>query len=205
MKTVTKKPVPFIAWCVLAAAALLVAGCAGQKGPATQAIASIETTLGSIRDDAAKYASTELQQAETALAGLKDSLARKDYKGVIAAAPGVTAQVAALQSAVTAKKAEVQAAMAAAGDQWRAMSADLPNMIAAIESRVDTLGQSKKLPKTLSADAFKAAKEGLDFMKSTWAEASKLFGSGNAVDAVAKANAVKEKGAEVLKLLGMGQ
>jgi len=186
-------------WMALVAIALLAAGCAKEKEPAGQAIASIEATLNSIHDDAAKYAATELQQVDAGLASLKESFAKKDYKGVMAAAPGVTAEVAALQS----KVAEAHAAAGAAGDQWRAISAEVPNMVAAIQSRVDTLGESKKLPKGLSAESFQAAKDGLEFMKTTWAEATRSFGAGNPVDAVAKANTVKEKGTEVLKLLGM--
>lgn len=186
-------------WFALFALGLLLGGCAKEKEPAGQAIASIEATLNLIHDDAAKYAATELQQADAGLASLKDSFAKKDYKGVVAAAPGVTAQVAALRS----KVAEAHAAAAAAGDQWRALSADVPNMVAAIQSRVDTLGESKKLPKGLTAESFQAAKDGLEFMQTTWAEATRSFGAGDPVDAVAKANTVKEKGTEVLKLLGM--
>jgi hypothetical protein len=188
-------------WAALLSLGLLVAGCAKEKEPASQAIASIEATLNPIHDDAARYAAPELQQADAGLASLKDSFAKKDYEGVIAAAPGVTAQVAALQ----AKVAEGHAAAGAAGDQWRVLSADIPNMVAAIQSRVNTLGESKKLPKGLSAESFQAAQDGLEFMKTVWAEATRSFGLGNPVDAVAKANTVKEKGTQVLKLLGMGQ
>jgi len=183
------------------ALALLAAGCASEKEPARQALMSVEATLNSMRDDATRYAATELQQADAALSGLKDSFAKKDYKAVLAGAPALTSQIQALQ----AKVAEAHAAMAAAGDQWRAMAADVPNMVAAIQSRVDTLSQAKKLPKNLTADAFQSAKDGLESMKSTWTEATKAFGAGNPLEAVAKASTVKEKGAEVLKLLGMEQ
>ena len=40
-------------------------------------------------------------------------------------------------------------------------------------------------------------------MKSNWAAANDAFNSGNAIDAAAKAQAVKDKGAEVLKQLGL--
>ena len=186
-------------WAALVAMALLVGGCAKEKEPAAQAIASIEATLNLVHDDAAKYAAPELQQADAGLASLKDSYAKKDYKGVVAASPGVIAQVAELR----AKVSEAHAAAGAAGDQWRAISADVPNMVAAIQSRVDTLGESKKLPKGLTAESFQAAKDSLEFMKTTWAEATRSFGAGNPVDAVAKGNTVKEKGTEVMKLLGM--
>jgi hypothetical protein len=76
-------------------------------------------------------------------------------------------------------------------------------MIGAITSRVDILSKSKKLPANVSQQSFDSAKLGLDMMNATWAEATAAAASGNPVDAVAKARIVKEKGEEVLGLLGM--
>ena len=136
---------------------------------------------------------------EAQVASLKDKLAKGDYKAVLAEAPQVQAAVASLQETVSGKKH----AMAEATGQWNSLSADVPKMVAAIQSRVDILGQSRKLPKNVSQAAFDSAKSGLDYMKSTWAEATSAFSSGDAVGAVDKANAVKQKGNEVLQQLGM--
>ncbi len=193
-----------IKWLGLVLAAFLLAACASQKGPAEKAVTDIEASLAPIRDDAAKYASTELQQVEDGLASLKDNLSKQDYKAVVAAAPAVSAQLSALQQTVNTKRAEAQAAMAAASDQWKTLSAEVPDMVSAIQSRVDILDKSKRLPKNVSRDAFQAAKDGLDFMKSTWAEATAAFGAGDPVNAVSKAQAVKDRGTEVLAQLGMG-
>jgi hypothetical protein len=65
------------------------------------------------------------------------------------------------------------------------------------------LSASKKLPKALTQASFDYAKTGLGVISRTWAEASAAATSGNAIDAVAKAKMVKEKGAEVMALLGM--
>jgi len=189
-------------WPVLAMA-LIIAGCAGQKEPATQAVAEIETSLNSLRADAEQYAAEELQQADSALASLKDSLAGKDYKAVVAAAPAVSGQVSALRQTIDTKRSEMEAAVAAAKEQWTALSADIPNMVSAIQSRVDTLGKSRSLPRNVSSANFQSAKDGLEFIKSTWAQATADFDAGNAVDAVSKAQAVKDRGTEVLSLLGM--
>jgi len=189
-------------WLPLLVAALLV-GCAGQKEPATKAVADIESTVASLRPDAQTFAPGELQQVEDVLGGLKEQLAKKDYKAVVAAAPGVAAQVDSLKQLVTSKRSEREAAVAAASQQWQALSADVPKMVEAIQSRVDILSQARKLPKTLSAESFQSAKDGLEQMKSAWAEATAKFGAGNPVDAVAKGQAVKEKGNEVMQLLGM--
>jgi hypothetical protein len=193
-----------VKWLALIVMALLTAACGPRKELADKVVSDVETSVGAIRTDAEKFAPTELQQVDTAIASLKDTLAKGDYKAVVDAAPGVSSQVSALQQTVSAKRREATAAMAVATDQWKALSAEVPDMLSAIQSRVDVLGQSRKLPKNVTADAFQSAKDGFEFMKTTWAEATSQFGSGDPVSAVAKGQSVKDKGAEVLKLLGMG-
>ncbi len=190
-------------WPALLAVAMIGAGCAGQKEPATKALADVQSSLNTVRADAEKYAPGELQQADDAVASLDDSLARKDYKAVVAAAPAVAGRISALQQTVATKRGEMETAIAAATEQWTALSTDVPDMVSAIQSRVDVLSKSRSLPRNLSKENFQDAKDGLESMKSAWTEATALFGAGNAVDAVNKAQAVKEKGAEVLELLGM--
>lgn len=190
-------------WLPLLVAALLSAGCAGQKGPATQAVEQAEAGLSALRPDATRYAPDELRQADAAVAELKNSLAKKDYPSVVANAPAISSQISALQQTVATKKTEMDAAVAAATQQWQPLAADVPQMVEAIQSRIDTLGKSRKLPKNLSAEALQSAKDGLESMKIAWDEATSMFGAGNAVDAVTKGRAVQEKGREVMQLLGM--
>jgi len=189
-------------WIVFAVA-LLAIGCANQKGPAEQAVATIESAVAAIKDEAAKYAPSDLQGVEASISSLKEKIAKGDYKAVLADAPAVTAAVDSLKQAVATKKSEAEAAMAAATTEWNALSADVPKMVEAIQSRVDILGKSSKLPKSVSQESFDAAKSGLESMKATWAEASAAFASGDAVGAVAKANSVKQTGNDVLQKLGM--
>lgn len=190
-------------WLALLVMALFMTACARQKEPATKAVAEIETSVNTLRDDASKYAAAEFKPVEDSLASLKASLASGDYKAVLAAAPGLSAQLTTLQQSVADKKKEAEAALAAATEQWKALSTEVPDMLAAIQSRVDVLSQSKRLPKNLKAEAFQAAKDGLEAMKTGWSEAGSEFSSGAAAAAVTKAQAAKDKGAEVLKLLGM--
>jgi hypothetical protein len=184
----------------LCAAVLVIAACANLKEPATQAVASAEASLAALKDEAAKYAPDALTPVEAEVAAMKDSLAKKDYKTVMASGPKVTASIAALKDTIAAKKAEMEAALAS---QWTALSADLPKMVEAIQSRVDTLSKSRKLPKNVDKAAFEAAKSGLESLKATWAEATSASSSGNIADAVAKAQAVKDKGTEIMSQLGM--
>lgn len=192
------------AWATTTFVALLIlAACASQKEPASQAIASIETTLASIKEDAAKYLPEDFSSIDSSLAGLKDSFAKGDYKAVLAAAPDVSNRVASLKQATEAKKAEVEAAAGQAREKWASYNADLPKMVEAIQSRVDMLSKSKKLPRNVSQEAFDSAKSGLETMKANWTEATTAFAAGEAVDAVTRAEAVKQKGTEVMQALNM--
>lgn len=184
----------------LVASALLALGaCSMQKGPATEAISTVEAALAEVKEDAARYLPDELQGVESSLASLKDNFAKGEYKAVLGAVPGITSSIDTLKTNVAAKVQESTAAAA----EWGSYAADLPQMVQAIQSRVDTLSASRRLPRGIDAAAFDSAKAGLDWMKSEWSTATSAFEGGNAIDAVARAKAVKAKGEEVLQLLGM--
>ena len=183
----------------MAAASLLVAGCGKMKNEATETVSSIESSVAAMKDDGTRYAPIAYQGVESTLATLKDSLAKEDYKTVLAGTPKLKEAVESLKTAIASGKEQFDAATT----EWVAMSADVPQMVAAIQSRVDTLSSSKRLPKNVSKEAFDSAKSGLETMKATWAEASAAFTDGKPAEAAEKARAVKAKGAEVLAALGM--
>lgn len=182
------------------AAALLAVGCANQKEPATKAIADVDAALSTLRDEASQYASTELQSVDSALASLKANLEKGDYKAILAGAPALQGQVETLRQTVADKKAEV---LEAARGQWATASSDLPKMVGAIQSRLDILTKSKKLPKGLDQVTLDSAVANFDTMKSSWGEATTAATSGDFVDAMSKAEVVRAKGAEVMAALGM--
>lgn len=184
-------------------ATLLAVGCANQKEPATKAVADAEATLATFRDEASRYAATELQSAEAAIASLKASLDKGDYKAVVAGSPALSTQLESLRTTVTDKKAEAEAANEAAKANWAPLSADVPKMVEAIQSRVDILSKSKRLPKGLAPATFDSAKASFEEMKATWTQATTAAASGNAVEAVTQGEAAKAKGTEVMTALGM--
>ena len=184
-------------------AALLLSGCNTQKGPAERAVAGAQAALETVRDDAQKYAPEQLGGVEAKLSDMKGSFEKGDYAGVLAAAPGVTAAISGLKDAAAAKKNEAVAALAKAKDDWGPASTAVPKMVDDLAKRVETLSKSKKLPKGVTKEAVAAAKTGLDSLKSTWADASNAASSGDFTTAMAKADAVKSKAAEMMKSLGM--
>jgi hypothetical protein len=144
-----------------------------------------------------KYVIAGLCVASLLAVGACGNKKEAEAKAASAAAAATAAQEA------QAAAAAAQQAQAAASAEWATLGTDLPKMISAIQSRVDILSKSKKLPAKLSQESFDSAKAGLDMINSTWSEASAAAASGNAVDAVAKAKLVQQKGQEVLALLGM--
>jgi hypothetical protein len=190
-------------WLLATLAAVAVSGCMSQKAPAEQAVASAETALAAVRDSAQKYLPDQLQSVEAQLTSMKDSLNKGDYQAVLAAAPNLNSAISGLKDAAEAKKAEAEAALAKAKDAWGPMSTDVPKMVDAIQSRVDTLSKSHHLPKGVTKDNVAAAKAGLDNLKSAWSDASNAAASGDYTTAVTKAQAVKDQASDVMKSLGM--
>jgi len=188
---------------LLGLAAVLVVGCANQKGPAEQAVAGAETALAAVRDDAQKYVPDRLQAVDAQLAALKDNLAKGDYRAALTGAPTVNSAIRSLKDAAEAKKADAGAALARAKDAWGPLSTEVPKMVDATENRVTALSKSHHLPKGVTKEGLAAARSGVDLLKSMWSEASNASASGDFTTAVTKAQAVKDKAAEIMRSLGM--
>jgi hypothetical protein len=194
----------FTGFLSVALAALLLVGCANQMEPAKKAIADIEAAIAAAGPDAAQYIPDELQAVTGQLADLKAKFDQKDYKGIIAAAPALLTQAQGLAGAASsAKEAAMAAALEAMNAEWTTLSGTLPAAVAAIESRVDILSKSKKLPANLDATTFESVKTGLADAKSLWDQATAAQASGNIEAAVTAARQVKEKADAALTALGM--
>jgi hypothetical protein len=190
-------------WLLATLATVLIVGCSSQKGPAEQAVGSAEAALASVRDMAQKYAPEQLGAVEAQLQSAKDSLAQGDYKAVLASAPALSTAISGLKDTAAAKQADAEAALAKAKDAWGPMSADVPKMVDAIQSRVDILSKSHHLPKGVTKDSLNSAKSGLDSMKSAWSDANSAATSGDYTTAMSKAQAVKDQATQIMQSLGM--
>ena len=71
----------------IVAAALLVTGCGRMKNEATEALGKIESSVAALKDEGTKYAPVAYQGVESTLKTLKDSLAKGEYKTVLAGTP----------------------------------------------------------------------------------------------------------------------
>lgn len=190
-------------WVLAMLAAVFVTACQNQKAPAEQAIASAESALTNIRDMATRYAPDQLQAVDAQLNSAKDSLAKGDYKAVLAGMPALNSAISSLKDTATAKQQEVDAANDKAKDAWGPLSSDVPKMVDAIQSRVDILSKSHHLPKGVTKESLATAKSSVDSMKSAWGDASNAATSGDYSTAVSKAQAVRDQASQVMQSLGM--
>jgi len=186
-------------WVLIALAAFLIAGCQSQRTPAEQAVQSAESALTDVRDMATHYAPDQLQAVDAQLNSAKDSLAKGDYKAVLAAMPAVNSAISNLKDTATAKQQEAEKAK----DAWGAISNDVPKAVDAISSRVDILSKSHHLPKGVTKDSLAAARSAVDSMKATWTEASSAAAAGDYTTAVTKGQAVKVQASQTMQSLGM--
>jgi len=176
---------------------LLATACgSADKTPAEAAIKAADAALAAVRGEAAKFVPDQLKAVEDGLAAAKASFDKGDYTAALGTAKDLAAKAGDLSSAVAAKKADMTKA-------WTAASTGVPEMADAIQSRVDILSQSKKLPAGLDKGKLETAKAGLAELKQSWADASASYSSGNFTDAVSKAKAAKDKAVEIMSALNM--
>jgi predicted small secreted protein len=183
----------------LLACVLLVVGlaaCNTDKGPAETAIKAGDDAITAAAPEAEKYVPDQLAAAKDALAAAKDKFAKGQYKEALAAGTELANTASALVAATAAKKDELTKA-------WNDLAASLPQTVASIQAKIEEFGKAKKLPKGMDKAMLAKAQEGLAGITKAWEEASAAFTAGNLGEALAKATPLKEKGAEVMALLGM--
>lgn len=181
---------------MILAAALLVACGSADKGPAETALKAAEAAVNTAKAEVSKYMPDQSSALDAGLTAAREKFNKGDFKAAMSDAQALTAKANELASAVAAKKAELS-------KTWQEISTGMPKVVEAIQSRMDILSQSKKLPAGMTAEKFAEAKAGLAEITKQWSEATAASTSGNLTDALAKAAAVKKKAAEVLTALNM--
>lgn len=175
-------------------AALVAVACG--KGPAQAALTAADTAVSGARAEGEKYVPEQFKALADAAAGAKTKFDAGDYKGALEAAQGIPAQASAVVAAAGAKKTELMAS-------WKAMEGTLPTMVADITKKVMELSTARKLPAGLDKAGVEAAKISLEGAIAAWTEAAAAFGSGDVINAVAKATQVKTAAEELMTKLGM--
>lgn len=188
----------------MAAATLLITGCAQNRAPANKALDGIEASLKDVRDDAAKYAPEGLKGVEGQLKRLRESYDAKEYDNVLAGTPELEKAVVSLKSAVEAGKAHARKAVAEAKSEWEGLNTEVPKMVDTIQARVDKLSKGR-LPFGINKDEFEGAKSAFESMKETWKDATAQAKSGDPIEASEKGRTAKGMGESIYDQLKIKQ
>lgn len=175
---------------------VLFMACADEKGPAELAMKAAEQAVAATKAEAEKLVPDQVAALESALASAKDKLAKGEFKEALSEAQGLVGKAKDVLAAAQAKKDELT-------QKWTELSQGLPQMIEAIQGKVDDLSKLKKLPKAITAEKLAEAKSGLEAVKADLAKAQESFTSGNIEEAIAVATVVKEKAAKAMESLGI--
>jgi hypothetical protein len=190
-------------WMATGCIALLLSACSSQKEPAEQAVAHIDAALSAVHDSAEKYSPDSLHALEAQAATLKGTLAKGDYPAVLAAAPAVSAGIASLKQSVAPQQAAADAELAKTKQQWRTLNAEVPKLVTGIQTQVDTLSQTRQLPRGMNKAKFESAKADAASLVSQWTDAVTTVTNGDYAGAVTKAQAVKDKATSLMQQLGI--
>ena len=183
---------------ILSSAALLAFGCASKEEPAKQAVASVDTALNDVRPNAQKYAPDQLKAAEASFANLKRDLSNEKYKTVLLHAQDVNKEVGALKEIVVGKQTQD----AAATREWEELRGEVPQLVQAIQTRVNNLSGTR-LPQDVKKESFEAARNELAQLKSQWTAAAAAYDAGNATQAADMGRAVQARAKEISVQLGI--
>ena len=166
-----------------------------------KAIASIEAAVTAAGADAERFIPDHVATVKAKVAEFKTAFEPGDDKSIITNAPALLSEAQGLAGMVAAKKEEFLGALQG---EWISLAADLPNAVASLQGRVDSLSKMRRLPKGIDKAAVESAGTGLTEARSMWDEATAAFGAGSIEDAVAKAKSVKTKLDEIQAAIGTG-
>ncbi len=174
----------------------LIAGACGDGGrsAAEAAVKAAEGTLATVRTEAVRYVPDQVRAVDGSMAAVRDAFSKGSYTQVLTDTPALLSKISAVAAAAAAEKTTTS---------WQAMSDELPLVIQTIQSRVDVLSKSRRLPEGLTRVALDEAKAGLEVINRTWTEATDAFKAGNLADAIAKATIVKTRAAEAMAALNI--
>lgn len=170
-------------------------GCSG-KTAATAAVTAAQTAFDATKDKLASVMPEETQKLADAIAAAKADLDQGKYKEAMEAAKVLPAQVQQLGEAAAKKTEELTAS-------WTSMSTELPAAISAVQSKVDALSKSKKLPAGMDKAGLAGIQNSLQEANQLWTSAQTAFKSGNLAEAMKMVGTIKTAIVGAMTALGI--
>ena len=170
--------------------------CSGGKSAADLAIKTAEQAVNATKAEAVKIVPDQVKSLEDTMAAAKEKFVKGEYKAALEEATALAGKAKEVLAAAKAKKEELT-------KKWTELSQGVPQMVADIQGKVDSLSKVKKLPAILTKEKFEEAKAGLASVKDEWTKAEESFKTGSFADAVSMATSVKDKAVKVMEALGI--
>jgi hypothetical protein len=180
----------------LAALSLGIAACASQKEPAEQALAAVEAKFSEAGAEVRKYLPERYAELEKSVAGLRDSLAAKDYGDVVT---GAAAAQDALKRAVADARVARAQTLAALDSEWDELVKTMPGMITAMDKKISA--QRGRAPKGMSGDEWKQTIAEYDAARDAWTKAGAEMTRATFEASVTAARDAKAKIAAIMEKL----
>jgi len=182
----------------LAAAILGLAGCASQKEPAEQAMATIEKALADSGAQVQKYLPERYEAIDVRIKALRDAMAQEQFSQVVSDAAGITDELRRAVADAMIERAKTRAAMET---EWTALIESVPAMVAAVDKKLAV--QGSKPPKGMDKDAWKALVESYDAARESWGKAAAEMSSANFEATVLAGREARTKIAAIMETLGL--
>jgi hypothetical protein len=177
--------------------ALWLAGCADPaKAPAQAALVEADAALLGLAPEVERLAPEEVRAVRVAREVALAAAGRKDWKGALGVALTVRAKA---DVAVEAARARKQALARA----WAQARVDVPNLLYALEDRLDELADTRRLPAGLDRPALAAARTELEATRSEWEQVAPLGEGADPAAGIARAEGLRARVVTVLDKVGL--
>jgi hypothetical protein len=170
--------------------------CSSGKNAADVAIKTAEQAVNATKAEAAKIVPDQVKSLEDTLAATKEKFVKGEYKEALGDATALAGKAKDVLAAAKVKKEELT-------KKWTELSQGLPQVITALQNRVDELSKAKKLPAEITTEKFAEAKAGLASVTDDWNKAQESFKTGSIADAVSVATSAKEKALKAMETLSV--
>ncbi|MGH8135547.1 MAG: hypothetical protein ACRER4_04295 [Steroidobacteraceae bacterium] len=182
----------------LAVGFLGLAGCANQKEPAEQAMASIEKTLEGSGAQLQKYLPERYQEISASVAALRENLAQEKYGDVVSGAPAVVDTLRRAVADAQIRRAQIRVELEA---EWADLVTTMPAMLAAVDKKITA--QGGRPPKGMDRDSYKSLIESYDAARGAWSKSAETIDAATFESAVVAARDAKTVIAGVMEKLGI--
>jgi hypothetical protein len=182
----------------LAAVFLGLVGCASQKEPAEQALASIEKTLETSGAQLQKYLPERYEEISGKVTALRESLAVEDYGAVVSGAPAIAGELRRAVADSAIRRAQTRVEMEA---EWAELVKTMPVMIESVDKGI--AAQAGRPPKGMDREAYKALVATYDAARASWGKISESIDSANFETTVTAAREAKTAITGVMDSLGI--